>query len=69
MKQYSVNGNISASRTTENWKISTRLSGSQSQNTFEYEISGVQKKTVSTFKNYGLNTLLVKSLGPHLSAG
>ena len=66
---YSVSGSVTANRTTENWKLNTRLSGSQRQNTFEYEIDGVQKKTASTFKDYGLNTLVVKSLGPHLSAG
>jgi hypothetical protein len=32
-------------------------------------IDSVAVKTVSTYKNYGLNTLIVKSLGPHLSAG
>jgi len=72
---YSVNGSVTANRTTEHWKINTRLSGNQRQNTFEYDITDavtgdtVHKKTVSTYKNYGLNTLLVKSLGPHLSAG
>jgi hypothetical protein len=69
-KYYNMNGSITANRTTENWKINTRLSGNQRQNIFEYEDDeGVPKKTVSTYKNYGLNALIVKSLGPHLSAG
>jgi len=68
-KNYSMNGSITANRTTEAWKFNARLSGNQRQNTYEYDIANVHYKTVSTYKNYGLNTLLVKSLGPHLSAG
>ena len=66
---YNLNGSVTANRTTEAWKINTRLNGSQRQNTYEYDIDSVHYKTVSTYKNYGLSTLVVKSLGAHLSAG
>jgi len=66
---YNLNGSVTANRTTEAWKINTRLRGSQRQSTYEYDVEDVHYKTVSTYKNYGLSTLVVKSLGPHLSAG
>jgi len=57
---------VSASRTTEQWKI--RLSGYRSRNTSRYAISDTE-----TFRtkegDWSLDNLLVRSLGPHWSAG
>lgn len=64
-----INTNVSASRVTEAWKVSLGLNGSYRQNTFEYEIDSVYTKTRSIRKQYRLNALTVKSIGPHLSAG
>lgn len=66
---YSINGNVSANRVTEAWKINLGLHGSYRENSFEYEVDGELTETVSLVRGYGLSTLLVKSLGPHLSAG
>jgi hypothetical protein len=66
---YSINGNVSANRVTEAWKINLGINGNYRENSFEYEIDGVAKKTVSITRNFGFNSLVAKSLGPHLSAG
>lgn len=66
---YFINTNASAGRTTEAWKISLGLNGSYRVNTFEYTIDSVETKTRSIRKQYRLNALAVKSIGPHLSAG
>jgi hypothetical protein len=65
----SIRGNITANRTTEAWKINARLSGSYSEQTFEYTIEDSLIKTVSIRRSYDTNTLVVKSISPHLSIG
>lgn len=65
----SVSTSVTANRTTEDWKVNSRLSGSYSESKFEYESGGVTVNTTSIQRSYNANTLLVKSLGPHLSAG
>jgi hypothetical protein len=66
---HSLNGNISANRVTEAWKVNLGVYGNYRENTFEYEIDGELHRTMSLVRGYGLNTLVVKSLGHHLSAG
>jgi hypothetical protein len=61
--------NISANRTTAEWKFTAGINNSYSQSTFEYMIGDEARKTVSINRSYGANTLLVKALGPQLSAG
>jgi hypothetical protein len=64
-----ISGNLSANRTTEDWKLSINASGSYNESVFEYEIDGDLRRTTSIRRNYGTNTLIVRSLGPNLSAG
>jgi len=68
-KSTSLFGSLSANRITEQWKMSYGVSGNYSEQRFEYEIGGVSRVTESFSRNYGANGLVVKSLGPHLSAG
>jgi hypothetical protein len=65
----SFRGNLTANRTTAAWKINTNVNGRYSENTFEYTIADSLYKTVSITRSYNLSTLIVKSLGPHLSVG
>ncbi|CAN5754822.1 hypothetical protein BH23GEM10_BH23GEM10_01370 [soil metagenome] len=67
--QGSLSTSVAANRTTEDWKVNSRLSGSYSESKFQYESGGVQVNTLSIRRSYNANTLVVKSLGPHLSAG
>lgn len=59
-------GSVSANRTTEQWKI--RLSGYKSGSTSRFEVS--DEETVRTNeRDWNLDSLVVKSLGEHWSAG
>jgi hypothetical protein len=62
----SVNGSVSASRTTEMWKTSLTSHGNYGQSRF---ILGDGSKFNSYSHSYGVSDLIVKSLGPHWSAG
>ena len=58
--------NTSANRVTANWKINLSANNSHSENRFEIsETTTIRSLT----RNWGANSLFVKSLGQHLSAG
>jgi hypothetical protein len=61
----SVNGSLSANRTTEAWRISLSANGNYSASSFTFDT------TTSYFysHSYGANGLVVKSMGPHWSSG
>ena len=59
-------GSVSANRTTEAWKI--RLSGYRSGNSSRFMVD--EETTIRTKEgDWSLDSLVVKSLGPHWSAG
>lgn len=61
----SLNVSLSANRTTENWKINTSIQSRYSESKFDVgEVRSTQVR-----REYALNGLMVKSLGPHWSAG
>jgi hypothetical protein len=62
-------GNLSANRTTPVWKVELGTSGSYNESRFQYEIGGERRSTTSIRRSYSGNALVVRSLGPHLSAG
>ena len=62
----SLNGSVSANRTTEMWKSTFGVNGNYGQSRF---ILTDGSKFNSYSHSYGFNDLLVKSLGPHWSAG
>lgn len=64
-----LGGNLSANRTTADWKVNMSVNGSYSESRFEYTIDDEVRKTKSVRRNYGMNTLVVRSVTPHLSAG
>jgi hypothetical protein len=67
---YSVNGNVRASRITEDWKIDLRANGRYSEQRFELPVSAEETRTVvSINRNYGANALLARSVTEHLSLG
>ncbi|CAN5717320.1 hypothetical protein BH23GEM9_BH23GEM9_35910 [soil metagenome] len=66
---YRLSGNVTANRTTAEWKATLGVNGSYSESRFEYTVNDELKKTVSLRRNYGANSLLVRSLSPRLSAG
>ena len=61
-----VNLNVSANRVTEAWRISLNSNLGYDESRFDL---GEEGQFVNLQRNYGLNSLVVKSLGPHLSAG
>jgi len=64
-KQASINGSITASRTTEEWKTSFRLSSGYNERRFDYgDVS-----TLNITRSHSLTGLQVKSLTGHWSAG
>ena len=62
----SLNGSLSANRTTEMWKSTISVNGNYGQSRFILS-DGSKFNTYS--HSYGFNDLLVKSLGSHWSAG
>jgi hypothetical protein len=65
-----LSGNITANRTTADWKINLSTNGSYNESRFEYTLGdGQQVKTTSIRRNYGANSLVVRSVTPHLSLG
>jgi hypothetical protein len=67
-----VSLDLSANRTTENWKVQFGLDGSYEDERFEIEDDEAEDsvRTVLTLRrSYEFDFLLVKSLGAHLSAG
>jgi len=59
-------GSLTATRTTEDWKMIYHMSGARTSQTFTFT-SGAQEKDVQ--ENYNYYVLVVKSLGEHWSAG
>lgn len=59
-------GNFSARRTTEKWKFNVGFSGSTSKSEYDFGDGEIYKANSHSW--YG-NGLVVRSLGPHLSAG
>lgn len=64
--QVSVNGSVSANRTTEMWKTVLSVNGNYGQSRF---ILSDSSKFNSYSHSYGFNDLIVKSLGKRWSAG
>ncbi|MDP9347633.1 MAG: hypothetical protein M3P24_00585 [Gemmatimonadota bacterium] len=61
-----LNGSFSASRVTRAWKTRLSVNANRSESRFELPNG---KTITSDRQDYGANTLMVKSLGEHLSAG
>jgi len=57
---------LSASRVTANWKINLSANNSHSENRFEISETATVR---SLTRSWSINSLFVKSLGEHLSAG
>lgn len=66
---YSVNGGLSANRTTEEWKIDVGLSGRYERSEFLIPRGGDTTEVVSTEDRLNASGLVVNSLGPHWSFG
>jgi hypothetical protein len=64
-----ISGNVTANRTTADWKINLAVNGSYSESRFKYVSEGTTIITKSLRRNYGASSLVVRSLSPHMSAG
>ncbi|HUP87748.1 MAG TPA: hypothetical protein VM100_00205, partial [Longimicrobiales bacterium] len=63
-------GNVSANRTTDALKLRLGIYGDYRESSFTYDPgSGTDTTVTSISKSYSFNTLLVKSMGSHWSAG
>lgn len=65
-RSINVNGSVSANRISPAWKANISLDGDYGQNNFTFQ-DGTKFNSYS--HGYGIRELLVKSLGPHWSAG
>lgn len=65
-KNRSFRVNFSANRVTEDWKISLSTNSNYNENTFEISETDTVR---SITRNWGVNSLFVKSLTGHMSAG
>lgn len=61
----SIGGNASARRVTDDWKISLTARENYRESTFDFD----GEKSTFINRTYSFNPLIVKSLGPRLSAG
>jgi hypothetical protein len=61
-----LSGNLNASRTTEEWKVTLSLSTRFSESRFHVSDDHT---IVNTQRNHGFNALAVRSLGPRVSVG
>jgi hypothetical protein len=68
-KNFGYNGNLSASRTTENMKTGIALYGSNNKTTYTIENDTSTEKFVAANSYYGLQNYFVKSINNHWSAG
>lgn len=66
---YGYNGNISASRVTEELKVGFSIYGSNNRTGYTFETDTSVEKFVAMTNNYGINHYLVKSINNHWSAG
>lgn len=67
---YSVNGNTRASRITEMWKFDLRLTGRYSEQRFDLPVTPTEMRTIRSInRNYGANSLLVRSISDNVSVG
>ncbi len=62
-------GSASASRVTEEWKLSTYVRGSVNRSEFEVETADTDTTIVSQRESYSAEAQAVKSLGEHWGAG
>ena len=65
-RSWSTDGELSARRITDAWKLEMELEGEYENS--EFDLSGGRTAT-NTLVSYGVNALVVHSLGDHLSAG
>lgn len=65
-RSINVNGSVSANRISPAWKVNVSLDGNYGENNFTFQ-DGTKFNSYS--HGYGIRELLVKSLGPHWSAG
>lgn len=66
---FGYNGNLSASRVTEQLKVGFSLYGSNNKTSYTFETDTSIEKFIAKTNNYGLSHYLVKSINSHWSAG
>jgi hypothetical protein len=67
---FSIYDNVSASRTTEAWKLNLSMGASYTESNYHYREDSVTAYTFSSVqRNYNAQTQVIRSLGAHWSAG
>jgi hypothetical protein len=66
---FGYNGNLSASRVTEELKVGFGLHGSNNKTTYTFVTDTSSEKFIAKTNNYGLNHYFFKSINNHWSAG
>lgn len=66
---YRLSSGVSANRTTEAWKLNLSLNGSYSEQAFTFPLAVGDTTITSITRNYSASSLVVKSLGDHMSIG
>lgn len=65
----SVNGGLTARRTTNDWKVNLSARESYNESKFTFELPDGNRTTTSIRRAYTFSELAVRSLGPKVSAG
>lgn len=66
-KNFRYSTNLSANRTTEEWKIGFGINGSRNRSTFEYDDGTGNVKYVVNNHSYNISHYLIKSINSHWS--
>jgi hypothetical protein len=66
---FRISSGVSANRTTEEWKLTLSLNGNYFEQSFTLPLEDGDTTITSFTRSYSANSLAVRSIGPHLSAG
>lgn len=65
----SLSSSATANRTTEDWKLNFRVSGSYNESSFDIPSGDSVIQRTALRRSYNANSLIVKSISPHMSIG
>lgn len=66
---FRISSGVSANRTTAEWKLNLSMNGNYNEQSFTLPLGDGDTTITSFTRNYSANSLIVRSLGPHLSLG
>lgn len=68
-ESFRISSGVSANRTTEDWKLNLSVNGNYNEQAFTFTLEAGDTTIKSFTRSYSANSLIVRSVGPHLSLG